>query len=664
MRYGLGIDTGGTYTDAAVVDFEHHTVVASAKALTTRHHLADGIIEALRALPLLPPAHIRLVSLSTTLATNAIVEGQGGRVCLILMGYEPKLLEDFGLREMIPVPYRLVAGKHGLFGEEVESLDMQSIARIVEETAAETDAYAVSGYFSVRNPAHEREVKAYIAERAGRPVVCGHELTSELNSVKRAATAALNARLIPTLKELLRAVRHALDEMGIQAPLVVVKGDGSLMAERVALERPIETILSGPAASAIGGQFLSGEEDCIVVDMGGTTTDIALLNRGLPRLRPEGATVGPWKTSVQAADIRTAGLGGDSHIRTDRLRQVSIGPRRAVPLCLLAHQYPGVLSEMELLRDRFHIGKAVSTDFLMRAKKLEGVPLAPREEAVWEALAEGPCSLTSLASRLKAAHPSLLYTERLESLGLAARAGLTPTDVLHALGRYRHWNEKASTLALRIFAGQINADPEILGERILEAVPEKIGVEIFNKLLPDGYRSAVFPGEGIGSLLWEQSLGKRFDEFDCTLKVHKPIVAVGAPAGTYLPVAAQKLRTRVIVPPFAEVANAVGAVTGSVMRSVTMQVEAVWTPVGIAGYFVVGADGREEFEHLPEALAYAEEAGRAEALRQMQDAGGENPEMRVETRQHAPQNAEGQTTYLGTTLHITAIGRPRMAAEG
>jgi len=661
LRYGLGIDTGGTYTDAAIVDFEHHTVVASAKALTTRHHLAEGIIEALRSLPPLDPRHIRLVSLSTTLATNAIVEGQGARVCLILMGYEAKLLEEFGLREMIPVAYHLARGRHGLHGEEVEPLDMEAIAGIVEETAGEVEAYAVSGYFGVRNPAHERQVKSFITERTGKPVVCGHELTSELNSVKRAATAALNARLIPILRGLLHSVRHALDEMGIQAPLVVVKGDGSLMAEKVALERPIETILSGPAASAIGGRFLSGLEDCIVVDMGGTTTDIALLNGGRPKLKAEGARVGPWRTSVLAADIRTAGLGGDSFICADRLRKIHIGPRRAIPICLLAVQHPAVVGDLEYLLDRCMAGRSSSGDFLLRIRPLDGVSLSPGEKELWDALADGPCSVTLLAQRLKTPHPSLIKSDRLESLGVVGRAGLTPTDVLHALGRLYHWDAKAAKLALDLFAWQLAAEPEAVGMLILEGLTDRIGVEVLNKLLPDDVHTDSFPGDGVGQLLWQQSLGRREDEFECSLKVHKPIVAVGAPAETYLPMAAHKLRTQAMVPPFAGVANAVGAVTGSVLRTVTVQVEALWTPVGIAGYFVAGVDGRREFDDLHSALGYAESVGREEALRQMREAGGECPEVRVETRQHAPHNAEGNNTYLGTTLLITAVGRPRMA---
>ncbi len=111
------------------------------------------------------------------------------------------------------------------------------------------------------------------------PVTCGHELTSNLHAPRRALTAALNARLIPYIEQLIASVRQILAEKQIHAPLMVVKGDGSLMDARVAIERPVETILSGPAASVVGARYLCGEGDVLVVDMGGTTTDIALVRR-------------------------------------------------------------------------------------------------------------------------------------------------------------------------------------------------------------------------------------------------------------------------------------------------------------------------------------------------------------------------------------------------
>jgi hypothetical protein len=141
-----------------------------------------------------------------------------------------------------------------------------------------------------------------------------------LDAVKR-ARRLLNAHLIPIIWELFDSVKRVFKEKRITAPLMIVKGDGSLVSESAIRERPIETILSGPAASVIGAKYLlelSGEtQNAVIVDIGGTTTDIAQLEGGAPKLDPEGAKVGDWKTNVVAIDIRTIGLGGDSQISVD-----------------------------------------------------------------------------------------------------------------------------------------------------------------------------------------------------------------------------------------------------------------------------------------------------------------------------------------------------------
>ncbi len=188
----------------------------------------------------------------------------------------------------------------------------------------------MSSLFSVRNPSHERRIRSLIRELTGKPVTCGHELTSGLDAPRRALTAALNAQLTPQLRHLLEAVQAVLTEAGIAAPLMVVKGDGSLMAVEMALECPVETVLSGPAASVVGARFLTGCDDFVMSDMGGTTTDIAVVRGGHPVLSAEGASVGGWKTMVEAVDVRTFGLGGDSELAFDG-RSIIIGPRRVRP---------------------------------------------------------------------------------------------------------------------------------------------------------------------------------------------------------------------------------------------------------------------------------------------------------------------------------------------
>jgi N-methylhydantoinase A/oxoprolinase/acetone carboxylase beta subunit len=355
MAVVLGIDTGGTYTDAVLVDQATDEVLAAAKALTTRHDLSIGIAEAIAAVfeatrrppRSLQPEAVDMVALSTTLATNAIAEGQGSPVCLLLIGYDRELMEQYGFqKELVTDDVVYLCGGHDVLGNEVAPLDEEAARAVIEARCGKVEAFAVSGYFGVRNPAHELRVRALVEELAAPargqpqglplPVTCGHELTTGLNSVRRATTVALNARLIPLLRELIASVRRTLDEQAITAPLMVVKGDGSLVRAEWAMQRPIETILSGPAASAVGAWHLAGRRDVWVVDVGGTTTDIAALRDGQPRLNPEGARVGGWRTMVEAVDVHTTGLGGDSQVRLDGNGRLRIGPRRVVPLCLLA----------------------------------------------------------------------------------------------------------------------------------------------------------------------------------------------------------------------------------------------------------------------------------------------------------------------------------------
>ena len=203
MTIALGIDTGGTYTDAVLVDHNSGQVLAGAKALTTRRDLAVGIGQAVTAVfaengQAVSPAEVDLVALSTTLATNAIVEGQGSPVCLLLIGYDADLIKQHGFeRDLVTRDVFYVRGGHNGMGDEVEPLDEARVREVILARRNHVEAFAVSGFFGVRNPAHELRVKALVEEMTRQPdsrakaVTCGHELTTRLNSVRRATTAAL-----------------------------------------------------------------------------------------------------------------------------------------------------------------------------------------------------------------------------------------------------------------------------------------------------------------------------------------------------------------------------------------------------------------------------------------------------------------------------------------
>jgi N-methylhydantoinase A/oxoprolinase/acetone carboxylase beta subunit len=654
MQVVLGIDTGGTYTDAALVDHDTGGVLSGAKALTTRYDLAVGIERAVRGVleqQTVKPDSIRLVALSTTLATNAIVEGQGRPVGLLLIGYDRELVRQYGLEQRLATERLVyVRGGHDVVGEEVEPLDEEAARQAILAWQDAVEGLAISGFFGVYNPAHELRVKALAQSLTDLPATCGHELTTRLDSVRRATTAALNAQLIPLLHDLIGTVRETLDGMGVAAPLMVVKGDGSLVRARWAMDRPIETILSGPAASVVGAWYLAGRRDVWTVDVGGTTTDIAVLDDGRPRLNPRGAHVGGWRTMVQAADVHTVGLGGDSHVRLNDSGLV-IGPQRVIPLCLLASEYPTVVDKLQMQetekRDR-RVGQFVV------AQRLDAQGLSAEERSLLRSLDDGPRLLSALTSDGPLVGQ---WVRNLEARQIVLRSAFTPTDALHALGRLELWNSAASLAGARLLARQTDLDLEALCETVVEGVSDRVSQALVTKILSDEGTPPRWEREASAEELLARALGARpGSDLVCEMRLRKPLVAIGAPVESYMPRVARQLSTELIIPPHAEVANAVGAVTGSVVQQLRLTIQ----PLDGDVFRLHLPNGVQDFPTLTECVRYAEETV-SESVRAMaREAGADHVEVHVE-REDKVAPVRGDRVYLGTEMTFTAVGRPGLA---
>ena len=315
MAYRLGIDTGGTYTDAVLVDGQQQ-VVASFKSLTTREDLSLGIGRAIAGLDCEMLLDIELCSLSTTLTTNSVVEGQGANVAVLLAGYNPRQVQKIGLQSIVAKAATVIlSGGHDADGMQQQPLDEITARQSIIRLKNCVSAFAISSMFATRNNAHELRLRALVEELTGKPVACGHELASSLGAPQRALTAVLNARMIPFIQQLIYSVQKILTQRQIVAPLMIVKGDGSLINTATAMQQPVTTVLSGPAASVVGACALSGVKNALVVDMGGTTTDIAIVTNGQPQLCSSGAKVGNWQPMVEAVKVFCSGLGGDSEVR-------------------------------------------------------------------------------------------------------------------------------------------------------------------------------------------------------------------------------------------------------------------------------------------------------------------------------------------------------------
>jgi N-methylhydantoinase A/oxoprolinase/acetone carboxylase beta subunit len=661
----LGIDTGGTYTDAVLYS-ESEGVLASAKSLTTRHDLAIGVsgaVETVLAEIGAAVGRIRLVSLSTTLATNALVEGQGGRAGLVMIGFGPQDLARDGLAEALgsdPVIY--LPGGHNVHGNETP-LDLTPLERQLEDFSEQVSAVAIAGYFAVRNPAHEIAVRDLIRRRTSLPVTCSHDLSSRLGGPRRALTTLLNARLISMVARLIEATSGYLESRGIKAPLMVVRGDGALISAAEALMRPIETILSGPAASLVGARHLTGLDNAVVSDIGGTTTDVAVLEGGHPRLDSEGATVGRYRTMVEAVAMHTFGLGGDSELRLEDGgfdAGLILGPRRLMPLSLAAHLWPQpVLAALERQAQSSFPGR-YDGRFALRTglPKALATGLSAQEAALYERVTLEPQPLDAVLT----ATSQRATLDRLVARGLVLIAGFTPSDAMHVLGRQDQWNADAAVLGAEIFARRKAGSGQAVAVSALELagmVSARLTRQSAEVIL-----TALMAEEGIGgidvskSAFVERALARTLGLVRFSLRPDRPLVALGASAPVHYPAIADMLDIESFVPVHAGVANAVGAVVGQVRETVTVFV----TEPDEGRFAVNGAGAHELFRERAEAFARARELAGAEAREAAIRSGADHPV--VEHGEHIDMpEIEGLEKLVEARFVATASGRPRIAAR-
>lgn len=661
MSLLLGIDTGGTCTDA-VLFCRRRGVLRSAKSITTRADLSIGIdAAASRVLPE-DRGEIAMVSISTTLATNAIVEGRGSAVCLLMIGQGPEALDRGGLGAALGEdPAVFVAGGHDATGAEQVPLDERALRSAVARHAGEVAAFAVTAHFAVRNGAHETRAEALVREHCGLPVTCSRELSDRLDAPRRALTTVLNARLIPMIADLIAAVGRMMEGRGIAAPLMVVKGDGSLVRAEFASQRPVETILSGPAASIVGGHHLAEAGDALVVDMGGTTSDIAVLERGRPRLRDDGASVGGWRTMVRAVAAHTVGLGGDSEVRLGK-GGCAIGPRRVVPMSMLAQERPALLDDLSRRREGM-LHESDQVRLVMMVGRAPALPagLTRLERELLGQLSRGPRWVSEVA-------PDRVLQrvlERLRRRGLVELSAFTPTDAAHVLGMQSTWSVEGACRAAELWrrvardaGGFRGPDVESFCRWVLGTLTFAAGRALVAAALAHE-EAGIDTGESAAEALLERALvsGEAPARLvDVALHLRRPLVAVGAPAASYFPPVAERLSAELRVPRHAEVANAVGAVAAGVSQSVRVLVSSP-----SSGRFRVHAGAEvEDFSEYDASLARARNRAAALAREKARAAGADD--VHVETEQHdlrAP-GTGGEEIFIETSVTATAIGRPAL----
>ncbi len=639
MHYSLGIDAGGTYTDAILVKDSDGTVMCSSKALTTYPDLVEGIRNAIEGIDHSYLKNVNLVSVSTTLATNTVLEGTGCPVALILVGEHP-MKGDFPAKHVLSTP-----GGHDFNGEEIEKPDLSAIKKFAEKVSDDVAAFAVSSFFSIRNPEHEMAITDVIHEATGLPVVCGHELSQDLGAYERAVTAALNAQLIPISDKFIRSVMDEIKRKDINARLLMLKCDGTVVGLKDALDKPVETIFSGPAASLVGASFLSGLDTCAVVDVGGTSTDVSAIVDGVPELSDTGAVVGGWKTRVRATRMETSAMGGDSHVWTQS-KKIRIGPRRVIPLCLASSKYPSFLHKLKKspVPLRSVLDRNVQpTKFFMRSG-FKPVGLDESETEVLNSIGYEPMSLDEIAVISKK-YPSTIIIDSLIQKRLIQAIGFTPTDALHVLGEYTEWDIEAS-----------NAGAEKLGR-----LSKMTSIDFCNKVkdvvaknMAFNLMSYILPG------IEKSGIKKIVDgEFNSRFKVDIPVVLLGGPVSAYRENVEKAIDAEIVIPDHAEVGNAAGALFGKGIK----RVEIIVRPISVAdpeeGYLVFSPLGRRTFENYREAIEYANNHGKKLVIDYMGECGVSKDNVDINLTQKTFSPEDWKHDPLETVIQINGIGYPK-----
>ncbi len=571
--FNIGIDTGGTYTDAVIVDSHSHQVIATAKSLTTRGKLEIGVSNALGAVmqasaKQLSAEKIGLVSLSTTLATNALVEGMGSSVAAVLIGFSDDMVLRSKLGEAIPSAKIIrVKGGHNYDGSETCPLDEADLEQKIGELHGSVDAYSVAANYSIRNHQHEQRAKRIVHRLSGRPVTASTELSDGLNGPLRALTATFNVRIVSLIIDLVQSVRVSMQQFNIDAPLMIVKGDGSIADADSVIDKPIETILSGPAASVIGANFISNLNDFIISDVGGTTTDVAIVRNGWPSINENGAMAGGYRTLVRAIDMQTIGLGGDSEVDINYKGHVNLKPNRVVPVSLICDRFPKLIDTLRSsLGAGMGLARAIRFIFLPEGFDKDNLPkgLSEADLEFIQNISTEPQPFDSIVVRAS----DRARAERLLVRGIVQVSSLTPSDAAHVLGIQSQWSSEGARLACLMLGrsygliswdeDKIEEDTQKFAQRIFDVMVGKSASLIINQLtgytfpLDDPLVNAVTHGDF------------QLNNLSISLKPTIPVVAVGGPAPIFYPQVGERLNVQSVIPHHAEVTNAIGAAIGRI----------------------------------------------------------------------------------------------------
>ena len=623
---GIGIDTGGTCTDAVVYDFDSGEVLAAGKALTTKQNLEIGIANALDTLPQELVEKAGGIALSTTLATNASLENKGARAKLLLIGFQDSLMDhlkeafrSYGMTDMTRF-ITLEARAEGVFSHPVDP-DWEALRAEAPEMFADSDSVGIVQVYPRANGGRfELTALKILQEVLDVPVTIAYEISNEIDIMKTCAGTLLNAMLIPLVSEFMEAIRHVCERRGLRAPISIILSNGTMVPAETARQFPVETILCGPAASVVGGSVLARESSGMIVDMGGTTTDIAIVRDQIPAPATGGIKIGRWRTMVQGIYVDTIGLGGDSGIKCkDHI--LSLDAVRVIPISILAEQYESALPRLERLSAEKDHASPYDLEFYVLLKDISGkAGYTDEERALCEALREKPLIISDLAEKLDC-EKRRLPAARLESDGVIIRSGLTPTDMMLLNGDFDLYDTAAARIAARYMADLAQCAPEELPGRVYELVQRKMYFALGRVILGQRFPKIkdLEDPDYLAPILeacYQQAVQRLDDpegyekaEGVLELRSRLPLIGVGAPIHVFLPRVAALLDTRAVVPSHAGVANALGAIASRRTATVQLRIQAIYENTVLVGY-AVAEEGKRVFfkrDRKTEAVEYGRE---------------------------------------------------------
>ena len=642
----IGIDTGGTCTDAVVYDMNSREILASGKALTTKSNLEIGIANVLDLLPeeLLKKADI--FSLSTTLATNTCVENKGCRAKLLIIGTTDEMvrklnesLRKYGITETSQLIV-LDARVENLYSDPYDP-DWDELARRVPELFSDCDAVGIVQTFPSYNGGRfEVTAMRLLKEHLTIPVTIAFDITSEVDFLRICASTLLNARLIPLIADFMKAMRNVMDARGLKIPISIVRSDGTLMSEEMARTHPVETLICGPAASVIGGYELTHEENALIVDMGGTTTALALLQNGEPVRVSHGVHIGQYRTAIKGLDARAISLGGDTGIRF-KDDELILDSARIIPISILASEYENILPDLKKLYESGKKDTRGWHEFFVLQRDISGKKgYTEYEQKVCEILKEGPLIMQDFLNR---ADSSIYHlgTDRLEQEGVVIRSGLTPTDIMVLRGDLDLYDKAAAQELVRFIERALETDgtlPDTAYEMVIRRMYKSIAFFLLKHRYPgSGFIPTPESADPLLDAFYEQAREDVQNESAGTCAGDKalkgqaktnpspktcaagrdarsmlahpkfttdvPLIAIGAPTHVFLPDVAKLLGTRAVIPPYAHVANPLGAAACNKAVWYDFRIKAEYDGACLAGFSMIDSFEKVVYEEKEDAIA-------------------------------------------------------------